>query len=160
MKLRNLFTAIAVVAMMATVSSCQKETNPVEQFVNDVNAITAKIEKVETIEQFNSISQSLREADKIVVDNAAYELTESDKEALTEALVALTKASFTKGAKLNGIDVTDIQTEMITQNLKGFIANAKTLGNLSDNSMVAEENASETVVEETAVAPADSTIAE
>lgn len=139
MKLKKLFAAFAIAILTLTFSSCSKSSSPVQQFANALNSMTAKIDKADNIEDFNAVGKDLENADQIIKDNAGYVLTVEDKTTLTAAIIALSKASYYKGAKFNGMEVSELHTSFMEQNIRNLVARAKTLGNLNDNSLIADE---------------------
>lgn len=155
MKLTKLFSALAILTITFAFNSCSKPT-PVKQFTDALNSITEKIDKATSLEDLNDLGKDMENADQIVKDNAGYVLTDEDKTAISDALVKLSVASFTKNAKLHGFETTEMQTAIIEQSLKDLVSNATTLGNLNDNSMAAEESIEMTETAEPAAETTDS----
>lgn len=148
--------AIVAIALIATgLTGCKKQ-NPALEFVDIINNVTTEINKAQNLEQFEALDKQLAEGDEFVNQHADFELSESDKDAIAEALTSMLKASFAKQGEFNGIEIPEAQIDMYTQTLTEFIKKAKKLGDLNANQgdITTEEEFVETIEE----LPADSTV--
>lgn len=137
MKLTKLFAAFAVAAMAMTLGSCNSK-NPVVEFADAMNAITEKINKTTSVNEFEALNPEFEAADKILTDNADYVLTEDDKTILYDVLTKSTKAIVAKAAEFQGLEGAESQDSYIETQVKALVSKATTLGSLNENNVVEE----------------------
>lgn len=104
MKLRNLRTVVAALAVMFSAIASQAEVNPVVQrFINKLNGLTATMPEMTDLNQINQAAEGLNAlGSTITPEEAAQPLTDEDREAMADALTDFTIVISTRAGELTG----------------------------------------------------------
>lgn len=104
MKLRNLRTVVAALAVMFCAIASQAEVNPVVQrFIDKLNELTATMPEMTDLNQINQAAEGLNAlGSTITPEEAAQPLTDEDREAMADALTDFTIAITTRSGELTG----------------------------------------------------------
>lgn len=123
--------ALAIIAILVGLSSCGKAT-PAEQFAEELNKLTKDVSSVKTADEYMKIQEGIQAADKIITENADYQLTDKDRDAIKSAMKNFFSAMFNKIGELQNQEVPAGQVDMMVNMITGAVDNAKTLGELND----------------------------
>lgn len=106
MKLRNLRTVFAALAVMLCAIAAQAEVNPVVQrFIDKLNELTATMPEMTDLNQINQAAEGLNAlGSTITPEEAAMPLTDEDREAMADALTDFTIVISTRAGELTGKD--------------------------------------------------------
>lgn len=117
-------------ALLLTISavSCDKPTNPAEQFAKELDKLTAQAKSIETRDDYGKLQQGMEQANAIVTENASYRLTDDDKAKLKESMSAFMRVAQTKSFVLQGLEVSDAQIDVMIQYACAAINRFETLG--------------------------------
>lgn len=104
MKLRNLRTVVAALAVMLCAIAAQAEVNPVVQrFIDKLNELTATMPEMTDLNQINQAAEGLNAlGSTITPEEAAMPLTDEDREAMADALTDFTIVISTRAGELTG----------------------------------------------------------
>lgn len=104
MKLRNLRTVVAALAVMFCAIASQAEVNPVVQrFIDKLNEVTAAIPAMTDVDQMNQTLETINALESTITpEEAAQPLTDEDREAMAEALTDFTIVISTRAGELTG----------------------------------------------------------
>lgn len=104
MKLRNLRTVVAVLAVMFCAIASQAEVNPVVQrFIDKLNELTATMPEMTDLNQINQAAEGLNAlGSTITPEEAAQPLTEDDRAAMADALTDFTIVAAIRSGELTG----------------------------------------------------------
>lgn len=104
MKLRNLRTVFAALAVMLCAIAAQAEVNPVVQrFIDKLNELTATMPEMTDLNQINQAAEGLNAlGSTITPEEAAMPLTDEDREAMADALTDFTIVISTRAGELTG----------------------------------------------------------
>lgn len=138
MKIINLFFLSIVLLATGVLASCSGGGNsPVDQYVELLDAATAKIEKINANEGVTDIQDilSMPKAQDLEKEYADYELTDKDKEKLKMSLDRLIHAAYDKTMQYAGfpeeiIQMKKKQVELMVDAANQQIDAATTLGEI------------------------------
>ncbi len=157
MKKIRLFTLLFCAAMMISICSCSKKQTPADQLVNDLNALTEKLDKTNSMEEAMALTPEMDSVNQIIYNNRDYVLTDKDKEAIIEAMINLTLAS----SKHSSYTPSEVEIGILKTTLTEMINKANTLGDLIPaGAPAAAEEGVEFVEEVELASPTDSINAE
>lgn len=126
---------LALIAIMFTLGSCGKKAgNPVEEFAASINKIAQQVKSFNSENDFEKIQPEMEAADKIVIDNADYELTDNDRQTLKDALRNYYRATVSKTFEITKEEISEDQIDMIVNLGLLAIDNINTLGQLNEAS--------------------------
>lgn len=104
MKLRNLRTVVAALAVMFCAIASQAEVNPVVQrFIDKLNELTATMPEMTDLNQINQAAEGLNALESTITpEEAAQPLTEDDRAAMADALTDFTIVAAIRSGELTG----------------------------------------------------------
>lgn len=131
--------ALVSIVSLSQLSSCGKGGNsPVDQYVEVLDEATKKAEQINSMSDLMNVQAiiSPEEAMNIMRENAAYELTDGDKEKLKKSFDKLLRVAYEKTAEYGGIpeslkEQAKGQVDLMIEAANNGIDQAKTLGDLS-----------------------------
>ncbi len=130
MKAIKSILALAMVAILMGLGACSKAT-PAEQFAEALNKLSSQVASVKTPEEYAKIQEGIQAADKIITENADYQLTDNDRTVLKEAMKNFFTATLNKVGELQNQEIPEAQVDFMVNMVTAPVNNAKTLGELN-----------------------------
>lgn len=123
------FSMILVLAMVTglSLSACSSSNSEVKEFITEIENLTSQIKKCKTIEEVQALDRDSKTTfEKFTKSEAP--LTESDYEAIGEAIYDMTKATFGVTGQADVLPDYSAVKDEFTKKLSSY----KTLGELTD----------------------------
>ena len=154
-KIKTVLSLALAVMVMALTSCGNKAGNPAEEFAAYLDKIAGQVKSYNSETDFEKIQPEMEAADKIVTDNADYELTDNDRQAIKDALGNFYRTTMSKSFELANQQVSEGQLDMMVNMITSSIDNIKTLGELN-NTANANANGNSEFIESVEIGDNDS----